>query len=54
MHLNRSALLVAADVLEDARVHLLTDLLVFEVLAFEDPVEVVQLVLDLLGGCGPL
>ena len=43
-------LLVAADVLEDARVHLLADCCVLEVLAFEDPVEVVQLVLDLLGG----
>ena len=37
-----------ADVLEDARVHLLADCGVLEVLVFEDPVEVVQLVLDLL------
>ena len=35
---------------EDARVHVLADCGIFEVLVFEDPVEVVQLVLDLLGG----
>ena len=42
------SVLNAADVLEDAGVDLCADLLVLEVLAFEDPVEVVQLVLDLL------
>ena len=45
-----ATLLVPANVLEDARVHLLADFGVLEVLAFEDPVEVVQLVLNLLGG----
>ena len=40
--------LVAANVLEDAGVDLSADLLVLEVFALEDPVEVVQLVLDLL------
>ena len=41
-------MLDAADVLEDAGMDLSADLLVLEVLALEDPVEVVQLVLDLL------